>query len=44
MIKLVGVLVEAAIATKIILEIIKEINNRVDSDQTDNPESDKEQR
>ena len=37
MIKLIEVLAEVAIVTVIILEIIKDIKNRVDSDQTDNP-------
>lgn len=44
MIKLIEVLVEIAITTTIILEIIKNIKNRVDSDQTDNPNDDKEQK
>lgn len=44
MIKLIEVLVEIAITTTIILEIIKNIKNRVDSDQTDNPNGDKEQK
>lgn len=43
MIKLISVLVKIAIVTQIILEIIKDIKNRVDSDQTDNPKNDKEQ-
>ncbi len=43
MIKLIEVLVEVAIVTIIVLEIIKDIKNRVDSDQTDNPNDDKEQ-
>lgn len=43
MIKLIEVLAEVAIVTVIILEIIKDIKNRVDSDQTDNPTDDKEQ-
>ena len=43
MIKLIEVLVEVAIVTIIVLEIIKDIKNRVDSDQTDNPKDDKEQ-
>lgn len=43
MIKLIEVLAEIAIVTVIVLEIIKDIKNRVDSDQTDNPTDDKEQ-
>ncbi len=43
MIKLIEVLVEIAIVTTIVLEIIEDIKNRVDSDQTDNPNDDKEQ-
>ena len=43
MIKLIEVLAEIAIVTVIALEIIKDIKNRVDSDQTDNPKDDKEQ-
>ncbi len=43
MIKLIEVLVEVAIVTVIVLEVIKDIKNRVDSDQTDNPKDDKEQ-
>ena len=43
MIKLIEVLAEVAIVTVIILEIIKDIKNRVDSEQTDNPKDDKEQ-
>ena len=43
MIKLIEVLAEVAIVTVIILEIIRDIKNRVDSDQTDNPKDDKEQ-
>lgn len=43
MIKLIEVLVEIAIVTIIVLEIIEDIKNRVDSDQTDNPKDDKEQ-
>ena len=43
MIKLIEVLAEIAIVTFIVLEIIKGIKNRVDSDQTDNPKADKEQ-
>lgn len=44
MIKLIEVLVEVVIVTKIILEVIKDIKNRVDSDQTDNPKDDREQK
>lgn len=43
MIKLIEVLAEVAIVTVIVLEIIEDIKNRVDSDQTDNPTDDKEQ-
>ena len=43
MIKLIEVLAEVAIVTVIVLEIIKDIKNRVDSEQTDNPKDDKEQ-
>jgi hypothetical protein len=43
MIKLIEVLAEIAIVTVIALEIIEDIKNRVDSDQTDNPKDDKEQ-
>jgi len=43
MIKLIEVLAEIAIVTVIVLEIIKDIKNRVDSEQTDNPKDDKEQ-
>ena len=43
MIKLIEVLAEIAIVTVIDLEIIEDIKNRVDSDQTDNPKDDKEQ-
>lgn len=43
MIKLIEVLAEIAIVTVIVLEIIEDIKNRVDSDQTDNPADDKEQ-
>ncbi len=43
MIKLIEVLAEIAIVTVIVLEIIEDIKNRVDSDQTDNPTDDKEQ-
>lgn len=43
MIKLIEVLAEIAIVTAIVLEIIEDIKNRVDSDQTDNPKDDKEQ-
>ena len=43
MIKLIVVLAEIAIVTVIVLEIIEDIKNRVDSDQTDNPKDDKEQ-
>lgn len=43
MIKLIEVLVEIAIVTIVVLEIIEDIKNRVDSDQTDNPKDDKEQ-
>ena len=42
MIKLIEVLAEVAIVTVIVLEIIKDIKNRVDSDQTDNPKDYKE--
>jgi hypothetical protein len=41
MIKLIEVLVKIAIVTKVISDIIKDIKERVDSDQTDNP-NDKE--
>lgn len=44
MIKLIEVLVEIAIVTIIVLEVIEDIKNRVDSDQTDNPNDDKEQK
>jgi len=44
MIKLIEVLVETAIVTIIVLEVIEDIKNRVDSDQTDNPNDDKEQK
>lgn len=43
MIKLIEVLAEIAVVTVIALEIIEDIKNRVDSDQTDNPKDDKEQ-
>lgn len=43
MIKLIEVLAEIVIVTVIVLEIIEDIKNRVDSDQTDNPKDDKEQ-
>ena len=43
MINLIEVLAEIAIVTVIVLEIIEDIKNRVDSDQTDNPKDDKEQ-
>ena len=43
MIKLIEVLAEIAIVTVIVLEIIEDIKNRVDSEQTDNPKDDKEQ-
>ena len=43
MIKLIEVLAEIAIVTVIALEIIEDIKNRADSDQTDNPKDDKEQ-
>ena len=43
MIKLIEVLAEIAIVTVIVLEIIEDIKNRVDSDQTDNPKDDREQ-
>ena len=43
MIKLIEVLAEIAIVTVIVFEIIEDIKNRVDSDQTDNPKDDKEQ-
>ncbi len=41
MIDLIIVLVDVAIVTKIVLDIISDIKERVDSDQTDNP-NDKE--
>lgn len=44
MIKLIEILVEIAIVTIIVLEVIEDIKNRVDSDQTDNPNDDKEQK
>lgn len=44
MIKLIEVLVKIAIVTIIVLEVIEDIKNRVDSDQTDNPNDDKEQK
>lgn len=37
------VLVEIAIVAKIVSDIIKDIKERVDSDQTDNPNNHKEQ-
>ncbi len=37
------VLVEIAIAIKIVSDIIKDIKERADSDQTDNPNDHKEQ-
>ena len=40
MIKLIEVLAEVAIVTVIVLEIIEDIKNRFDSDQTDNPKDD----
>ena len=43
MIKLIEVLAEIAIVTVIVLEIIEDIKNRVDSEHTDNPKDDKEQ-
>lgn len=43
MIKLIEVLAGIAIVTVIVLEMIEDIKNRVDSDQTDNPKDDKEQ-
>ena len=39
MIKLIAVLAKIIIVTIIVLEITKDIKNRVDSDQTDNPDN-----
>jgi hypothetical protein len=38
------VLVEIAIVTKVVSDIIKDIKNRADSDQTDNPTDSEEQK